>query len=139
MTHVDSGGINYFRAMKAWPDTSGYFLLVLNGKPLEVAVTLQHYQVRPSEPADPVGLASALARIEQSQGSWLSILLPGWGNPEPSWLRSHPATVERIKRLKTYALQNPSQRWLSAGDESLNYIVNAYSRAPRWRIGGLWR
>lgn len=88
---------------------------------------------------DPMGLASALARIEQSQRSWLSILLPGWGNPEPSWLRSHPATLERIKRLKAYALQNPSQAWLSAGDESLNYIVNAYSRAPRWRIGGLWR
>lgn len=88
---------------------------------------------------DPLGLAAALARIEQSQRSWLSVLLPGWGNPEPSWLRSHPATAERIARLKAYALQNPAQRWLVAGDEALNYVVNAYNRAPRWRIGGFWR
>ena len=26
-------------------------------------------------------------------------LLPGWGNPEPSRLRTHPATAERIERL----------------------------------------
>jgi Zn-dependent protease with chaperone function len=38
---------------------------------------------------DPLGLAAALAHIEQVSGGWLSILLPGWGNPEPSWLRTH--------------------------------------------------
>lgn len=49
---------------------------------------------------DPMGLAFALARIEQSSRSWLEILLPGWGNPQPSWLRSHPATEDRIKLLQ---------------------------------------
>ena len=45
---------------------------------------------------DPEGLAEALIRIEQVSRSWRSLLLPGWGNPEPSWLRTHPATAERV-------------------------------------------
>ncbi len=48
---------------------------------------------------DPHGLASALAKIERVSRSWRAWLLPGWGNPEPSWLRTHPATAERIERL----------------------------------------
>ena len=88
---------------------------------------------------DPMGLASALAKIEQTQRSWLSILLPGWGNPEPSWLRSHPSTAERIKRLKQYAEAYQYQQWLVDDHLPLAYIVKAYNRAPHWRIGGLWR
>ena len=41
---------------------------------------------------DPQGLASALAKIERVSRSWRAWLRPGWGNPEPSWLRTHPAT-----------------------------------------------
>ncbi|WP_086497682.1 zinc metalloprotease HtpX, partial [Acinetobacter seifertii] len=37
---------------------------------------------------DPQGLALALAKIERESRARL---LPGWGNPEPSWLRTHPA------------------------------------------------
>lgn len=48
---------------------------------------------------DPEGLASALARIEEASPSWRGLLFPGWGNPDPSWLRTHPATEERIRRL----------------------------------------
>ena len=88
---------------------------------------------------DPLGLASALAKIEQTQRSWLSILLPGWGNPEPSWLRSHPATTERIKRLKQYAAANYAQQYPQYEHLPLHYIVKTYDRAPRWHIGGLWR
>jgi heat shock protein HtpX len=36
---------------------------------------------------DPQGLASALAKIERVSRSWRAWLWPGWGNPEPSWLR----------------------------------------------------
>jgi heat shock protein HtpX len=36
---------------------------------------------------DPHGLASALAKIERVSRSWRAWSLPGWGNPEPSWLR----------------------------------------------------
>jgi heat shock protein HtpX len=49
---------------------------------------------------DPQGLALALAKIERESRAWL---LPGWGNPEPSWLRTHPATTERIQRLRELA------------------------------------
>jgi heat shock protein HtpX len=49
---------------------------------------------------DPAGLASALAKLERHQrGLWERILLPGRQLPEPSLLRSHPPTEERIARL----------------------------------------
>ncbi|HEB97707.1 MAG TPA: peptidase M48 [Sedimenticola thiotaurini] len=49
---------------------------------------------------DPEGLASALQKIEQKQQSLLGrILLPGQRIPEPSMLRTHPPTAERIRRL----------------------------------------
>jgi len=37
---------------------------------------------------DPQGLASALAKIERVSRSWRAWLWPGWGNPEPSCLRT---------------------------------------------------
>lgn len=46
---------------------------------------------------DPQGLASALQKIErQSSGFW-GRLLPGYSIPH--WLRTHPPTRERVKRL----------------------------------------
>jgi len=73
---------------------------------------------------DPMGLASALARLERAQGGWFRrILLPGQGVPEPSWLRTHPATEERIARLRELAreiaptrdpLPDASWRWEGA-------------------------
>jgi len=49
---------------------------------------------------DPVGLASALQRLERAQGRlWERILMPDWRIPDPSLLRSHPDTAERIARL----------------------------------------
>ena len=52
---------------------------------------------------DPHGLASALAKIERVSRSWRAWMLPGWGNPEPSWLRTHPTTEDRIARLMELA------------------------------------
>ncbi len=49
---------------------------------------------------DPEGLASALAKLEAHNRGWLRrILLPGRSDPEPSLLRTHPPTQERIRRL----------------------------------------
>jgi heat shock protein HtpX len=49
---------------------------------------------------DPDGLASALTKLERVQGRiWESILLPGGRIPDPSVLRSHPLTRDRIARL----------------------------------------
>lgn len=89
---------------------------------------------------DPEGLALALAHIERASRSWLSILLPGWGNPEPSWLRTHPATAERIRRLRALA-SSPARPglWL-AETPSAGFITRPTPvRMPRWYVGGLWR
>ncbi len=49
---------------------------------------------------DPDGLALALAKLERVQGRlWESMALPGARLPDPSVLRSHPKTAERIERL----------------------------------------
>jgi heat shock protein HtpX len=49
---------------------------------------------------DPLGLASALRKLERSQGrSWEDIFFTRRRIPEPSLLRSHPATEDRVKRL----------------------------------------
>ena len=52
---------------------------------------------------DPVGLASALDKLQRRQGSlWETILMPGGRIPDPSLLRTHPKTEERIVRLLPY-------------------------------------
>jgi heat shock protein HtpX len=49
---------------------------------------------------DPDGLASALRKLERIQGrNWESLVLPGGRTPDPSILRTHPPTTERITRL----------------------------------------
>ncbi|KRT53623.1 zinc metalloprotease HtpX [endosymbiont of Ridgeia piscesae] len=49
---------------------------------------------------DPEGLANALVKIEQRSGSLLErLFLPGRRIPEPSLLRTHPPTKERVRRL----------------------------------------
>jgi heat shock protein HtpX len=61
---------------------------------------------------DPDGLAGALRRLEQVQGGWLErIFMPGRREPQPSILRTHPDTDERIARLQALKpeLQNESQ------------------------------
>ena len=85
---------------------------------------------------DPHGLASALAKIERVSSSWRAWLLPGCGNPEPSWLRTHPATAERIERLLELAPPPAMPPFPSA---RFDPEVTVSPRPPRWRTGGLWR
>lgn len=86
---------------------------------------------------DPLGLAAALARIERVQLSWRLLLMPGWGNPEPSWLRSHPDTRERIRRLQALALNQAMAvpDWLDSGWQA---PPRRPAGRPRWRPGGNW-
>lgn len=84
---------------------------------------------------DPLGLASALVRIERVGRNWRQWFMPGWGNPDPSWLRSHPPTSERVRRLQEIHLAeadylDSSETW--GWPRSTDYA------APRWRIGGQW-
>jgi len=87
---------------------------------------------------DPRGLASALARIEGRSRSWRAVLMPGWGNPEPSWLRTHPVTEERIQRLLELAPASEPPGWQEFGTVRPDSLGNVRQR-PRWTIGGLWR
>ena len=54
---------------------------------------------------DPDGLASALQKLEKAQGRlWEGVILPGGRIPDPSILRSHPLTDERVARLQSLKL-----------------------------------
>ena len=60
---------------------------------------------------DPDGLASALQKLERVQGRrWENMFLPGGRTPDPSVLRTHPLTADRIARLK--ALKKAVAAWL---------------------------
>lgn len=91
---------------------------------------------------DPDGLASALVRIDQVQGGWMErVFLPGKRVPEPSLLRTHPQTADRVSRLM--ALKGDSPVAMAAGflhgvegePESLGSTIE---RPPRWHLNGLW-
>jgi heat shock protein HtpX len=92
---------------------------------------------------DPQGLASALARLESQRGSlWERVFLPGRREPEPSLLRTHPRTEERIERLLELSREERPQ--LVPGVmpvDTIFLLPNHYPevrRTPRWHIGGLW-
>lgn len=84
---------------------------------------------------DPLGLASALARIESGESAWRRLLLPGWGNPQPSWLRTHPATAERIRRLRGMAA---SPGALPAAVFEPAPCAVPVRATPRWHAWGGW-
>jgi len=91
---------------------------------------------------DAKGLASALIKIEQAQGGWVErIFLPGRRIPEPSLLRTHPKTEQRVTRLLSLE-SNPGtlfeQEWQSSPNGVEQTFVKPIMRTPRWHINGLW-
>lgn len=93
---------------------------------------------------DPEGLASALLKLERMQGAfWEQIVMPGRRNPNPSLLRTHPPTEERVRRLMALAPSNDraalQMPWSMVGmHHPLDYPGLVPRRRPRWRAGGLW-
>ena len=92
---------------------------------------------------DPEGLASALAKMERYQGGWLArIFFPGHREPQPSILRTHPQTQERIKRLLDLSPGKYLHRRLLYPYEEGASAFSAPSfrirKQPRWRFGGIW-
>jgi heat shock protein HtpX len=91
---------------------------------------------------DPDGLASALAKIERVQGGWLErILMPGRRVPEPSLLRSHPETSERVARLmalKPQLADVDRYAFSDAGTSIASTFGKKIVRPPGWHINGLW-
>jgi heat shock protein HtpX len=88
---------------------------------------------------DPGGLASALAKLERHQRSpWEQILLPGQRLPDPSILRTHPPTEERIARLQSLTDPASLPPLPSAGAARVEAAWPAVHRPPRARLIGFW-
>ena len=89
---------------------------------------------------DPAGLASALEKLERYQGPfWEQVMLPGRRLPDPSLLRTHPPTEERIARLLELVPPRAPLRFVDGGGaQSLPLLGTRRIRPPRWHIGGLW-
>jgi heat shock protein HtpX len=87
---------------------------------------------------DPRGLASALDKLDRYQGGWLEqIFLPGQRSPDPSVLRSHPPTAERIRRLLALEPQRQVVRLL-VPEQAGELPWPPVTRPPRWRGFGTW-
>lgn len=87
---------------------------------------------------DPIGLASALNKIEHYQENWLKrILMPGLRLPEPSLLRTHPVTEERVKRLLAMEGQYQSEHPF-AHNHAVDGLPQSSSGKPQRRWTGLW-
>jgi heat shock protein HtpX len=86
---------------------------------------------------DPEGLASALATLERRQGRMWEMMLPGQRIPDPSILRSHPRTEDRIARLMS--LRPADQRPIQLPEARPAPLrVVPIVRPPRFRASGLW-
>jgi heat shock protein HtpX len=67
---------------------------------------------------DPEGLASALRLLEEKQGAkWEGMFLPGGRVPQPSLLRTHPKTEDRIARLQALKA-NPQEQIVVRSDKA---------------------
>ncbi|MDF1788879.1 MAG: zinc metalloprotease HtpX [Verrucomicrobiales bacterium] len=96
---------------------------------------------------DPQGLASALRKLERlSAGRWEQVLLPGRRIPEPSLLRTHPPTEERVARLlelqpEATPLPQVPETWQPYPRQSRPSWappVAFANRRPSWHLSGLW-
>ena len=82
--------------------------------------------------------------MEHYQGRVLErILFPGQRIPDPSLLRTHPPTDERIRRLlelRDRRIIRPGLRLPAARLEldRLNEFLDRELRGPRWHGSGLW-
>lgn len=88
---------------------------------------------------DPEGLASALALLERKQGAvWEGLVLPGSRVPEPSLLRTHPKTEDRIARL--LALRKEATLAIPEVSSRTAVPVTGQLQNPRihWHRLGIW-
>ncbi len=88
---------------------------------------------------DPAGLASALLRLERQQGRiWETLLMPGRNVPDPSLLRTHPPTEERVRRLMDLSEHEPRPDGEGQRPLVLPGDYRVVGSAPRWRWPGIW-
>jgi heat shock protein HtpX len=82
---------------------------------------------------DPRGLASALDMLEKLQGGWMERLFVV---RVPQWLRSHPETQERIRRLLMLEGSEPADAGAWTSDPL--FSQSPVERPPRWHWFGSW-
>jgi len=90
---------------------------------------------------DPMALAGALRKLERNgRGLWESLLMPGRRDPNPSLLRTHPPTEERIRRLASLSGQLDDGRIASAagGHAPGSGRFREVQTRPCHRLTGLW-
>ena len=95
---------------------------------------------------DPQGLASALNKLEKlTAGRWEQVFLPGRRVPEPSILRTHPPTDERIERLLELRPESPApprlpEAWRPYPQQEPAWTppVLVRRQRPSWHLSGLW-
>ncbi len=89
---------------------------------------------------NPRALASALQKLERYQGRFwedLAFPVPGRRIPQPSLLRSHPTTEERIERLLALEGQ-PMLPPIEVAPEPIAALAGAAGMRPRTRWPGVW-
>ena len=95
---------------------------------------------------DARGLASALSKLEKYHGGLMEkIILPGRKQKQPSLLRTHPQTEDRIERLLALegegrALESDliAQRLEKPAQIFPTRLYHPVKSLPRWRFSGLW-
>jgi heat shock protein HtpX len=91
---------------------------------------------------DPDSLASALEKLERYQGQFwedMTLPVPGRRIPQPSLLRSHPPTEERIARLRALTDRQMLPH-MSLAEEPMDALVASgpVTMRPRYRWTGVW-
>ncbi len=87
---------------------------------------------------DPEGLAMALTKLERYQGRmWEDIFLPGRRIPQPSVLRTHPATEERVRRLRALKAV-PTEPVRAPEREAVLMGLGVLPRKPHYHWSGYW-
>lgn len=90
---------------------------------------------------DPEALAQALMVLERSQGRMWEMMMPGGRVPQPSVLRTHPRTSDRVARLR--ALGTGARPRVTAAERGLDMPRGSVPiiPGPRYRMFGtmgLW-
>lgn len=92
---------------------------------------------------DPSALADALQKLDRHQGHFwedLSLPVPGRKIPFPSLLRSHPATAERLARLRKLEVRRPMPQLKTVEEPMVSLVGLGHNEMrPRHRWpAGVW-
>jgi heat shock protein HtpX len=92
---------------------------------------------------DPLGLASALRRLERYTGRfWEDLMLPIPARrvPQPSLLRTHPSTEDRVARLLSLSRSTAAAPAIVTHERPMISLVGVgpIEMRPRYRWPGVW-